>query len=354
MSTQSSDLTLSGASSAAMEFLNSPPSSGDAGGGDGGGNQPESVGQAPSGAPQGVAPSAVAAGQGQAQNAQTPAQQETLAEGNLPDTTKVKLGDGSEITLGELRQGHLRHADYTRKTQELAQQRTQFTTALQQAQRELQDREAQTMAWLQQEQNVIQLAEKITGKPIGQILQALQTPQVDPNEIATVGQAQHYAQQQVVQMQAQLDALKQEFERRTQEQIQQATSELQTRNEAAQYTTKINSTVASLFEEHPILNAVEGMEDVLRFKVYQRQPANVDEALSIFKEEASKQATKLESQFQELQKTKIANKEKLLSGGIEPPGGGVVQQQPKTFKSLKDPNLQDAVGAYLKQHARNR
>lgn len=39
------------------------------------------------------------------------------------ETYTVKLDDGSEATLEELRQGNLRQADYTRKTQELAEER---------------------------------------------------------------------------------------------------------------------------------------------------------------------------------------------------------------------------------------
>lgn len=39
------------------------------------------------------------------------------------DAAKVKLDDGSSVTVAELKRGHLREADYTRKTMELADQR---------------------------------------------------------------------------------------------------------------------------------------------------------------------------------------------------------------------------------------
>ncbi len=39
------------------------------------------------------------------------------------ETAKVKLADGQEVTVGELIQGQMRQGDYTRKTQEVAEQR---------------------------------------------------------------------------------------------------------------------------------------------------------------------------------------------------------------------------------------
>lgn len=46
----------------------------------------------------------------------------------LSDDTRIKLGD-EEITLGDLKRGHLRQADYTRKTQALAEERKQLAAA---------------------------------------------------------------------------------------------------------------------------------------------------------------------------------------------------------------------------------
>lgn len=44
----------------------------------------------------------------------------------LDDDAKVTLKDGTETTIGELREGALRRDDYTRKTQELAEQRKEL------------------------------------------------------------------------------------------------------------------------------------------------------------------------------------------------------------------------------------
>ncbi|SCX19672.1 hypothetical protein [Agrobacterium rosae] len=50
----------------------------------------------------------------------------TDAENTVSDETKVKLSDGEELTLGDLKKGYLRQADYTKKTQELAAERAEL------------------------------------------------------------------------------------------------------------------------------------------------------------------------------------------------------------------------------------
>jgi len=45
---------------------------------------------------------------------------EVSETGFADDNAKTQLPDGSTVTIGEMRQGHLRHADYTRKTQALS------------------------------------------------------------------------------------------------------------------------------------------------------------------------------------------------------------------------------------------
>ena len=49
--------------------------------------------------------------------------EEDEPEDGLADDVKVKLDDGSVVTLAELKKGHLRQADYTKKTQALASER---------------------------------------------------------------------------------------------------------------------------------------------------------------------------------------------------------------------------------------
>jgi hypothetical protein len=56
-------------------------------------------------------------------NAEAVSDDESEAETQEPDTRPIILPDGSEITVEEARKGYLRQADFTRKTQALAQER---------------------------------------------------------------------------------------------------------------------------------------------------------------------------------------------------------------------------------------
>lgn len=59
-------------------------------------------------------------------------QEEDKQEAKTPDDgVRVKLDDGNEVTLGELKRGFLRQSDYTRKTQEVAQDRRAISEAAQ-------------------------------------------------------------------------------------------------------------------------------------------------------------------------------------------------------------------------------
>ena len=55
-----------------------------------------------------------------------PDDEESDGPQELGDEVKVRLKDGTEVTVGELREGALRRDDYTRKTQELAEQRREL------------------------------------------------------------------------------------------------------------------------------------------------------------------------------------------------------------------------------------
>lgn len=65
------------------------------------------------------------------------------------DNAKVRLADGTVTTIADLKQGSLRQADYTRKTQETSELRKQA--------------ESQSTAFKQREQQLAQQAEYVTG-----------------------------------------------------------------------------------------------------------------------------------------------------------------------------------------------
>lgn len=59
-----------------------------------------------------------------------------------PDETKVTLADGVEVTLGQIRGGYMKDADYRRKTADLARQREEYERDRAERELALQDAEA--------------------------------------------------------------------------------------------------------------------------------------------------------------------------------------------------------------------
>lgn len=313
-----------------------------------------------------AAPTPTDGGQGAAAAASQPAsptapdQQAATNVADLSDDTKVKLADGTITTLGEMRNGYLRQSDYTRKTQEAAKLRQQASDYVQQAQAEMQKQwqtaQGQLQSWLQDPSNLFTLTEQLTGLPVGQILQQFQQhqqqiKQAEQQQFITQGQAQQLTQQELQRMQQQIAQAQQQLQGWTQEQIAQATNELQVRQEAASHSQKINAVLSDIFEEYPALKAVGDMEDMLRFRVIQRQPETLDDAIAAFREEAKAQAEKLDAYWTESTKQRLTNKEK-LANGIEPPGGTGVTPAPQQFK-MGDKSLTQAVEAYLQQSLQN-
>lgn len=256
-------------------------------------------------------------------------------------------GQKRQITLKEFREGQMRLQDYTRKTQETAALRKQTEAAQQAWQQQQAQREQQLLAELSKPEVILQLAERATGKPISQLLKQLEQPAADPNGIVTIGEAQKLVQTQAQQLQAQMQRQIEAARVQAAQEMQQATQELLTQRDAADFSIKLQDHLQGIFKEHKILSAVDGMEDLLRYKVYQRQPATLEEAYAAFNEEAGKQVEKLNAQWTELNKQQLAQQQKLKQG-IEPPGGTAPQPVPQKF-SLGDKGLTQSIEAYLRQ-----
>lgn len=93
-----------------------------------------------------------------------------------PDETTVKLGDGVDVTLGQLRSGFMKDADYRQKTSALARQREEFdrdynakTQALVQAEQRLQELARETVR-ANPGVNRDEVAEQIADNPVAQRL----------------------------------------------------------------------------------------------------------------------------------------------------------------------------------------
>lgn len=64
----------------------------------------------------------------------------------FPDDNKITMADGVETTLGDIRSGYMKDADYRQKTSKLAREREDFTSAQQRFAQDRQEAEAQLAA----------------------------------------------------------------------------------------------------------------------------------------------------------------------------------------------------------------
>lgn len=207
---------------------------------------------------------------------------------------EVKVnGQTIKVPITELTQGYSRQQDYTRKTTELAEQRRQI------------ENELNTYR-----QQVDEVRRFFAHPQVQQALQGLRGPQVDPNQPLTAQQAQQLFESQLTHAQQQ-----------QQQQMAQMAYELEVRNLAAGFSREIESTLQQILTKHPVLADVEGIDQILRARVSQRQPQSLDETKQAFYEVAQQAAAKLEARFAQQQKQQAVQQTQFKRNGIEPPGG---------------------------------
>jgi hypothetical protein len=150
---------------------------------------------------------------------------------------------------------------------------------------------------------------------------------VDLEDVPTVGQVQQTLEQHMRQ-------LKEELTKEIVSQQEATTKEIEIRAEAAKVGAEINSVVKSLFDEYPFIKKINPQaEDVLRYEVLKLQPKTTEEAVQAFKDVFAGWVEGYEETVKETMKSKVTNKDKLLSNNIQPAGGIPPQPQPTSFVS---------------------
>lgn len=97
----------------------------------------------------------------------------------VADTATYRLPDGTEVSGTELKDGWLRHADYTRKTQEVAAQRQEVQTLQQQMVDWYEERASNPAAWINE------IASE-TDNPIATLAEAIEAERDPTNAAASL------------------------------------------------------------------------------------------------------------------------------------------------------------------------
>ena len=215
----------------------------------------------------------------------------------------------------EARASLMMHADYTRKTQEVAAARKELESTYQQ----MVEREQKIAAFLQNPTAVQDYLQKIQQQ------QVQQNPQITSNELVSYQDVQRLLQQEMVNAQQKLEQA-----------VVAKTQELHTMQQASAIQNDLNATVKALKTQYPALESIDGIDQMLFNKVNAMGPTSVEEAKQFFATVAKAQMDALESHFVSLKKQEAVAKAKVTKQGIEPSGTGVLPS-PKVTKKFDDP-----------------
>lgn len=258
-----------------------------------------------------------------------PSPSDTHAESASPpmpsaDDPYYDVPNVGRLPVSELVKGYSRQADYTRKTQALAQQARQFQQwdqekqAYEQALSQLRD-------FLQDRNRLAQYMAALGGD-------AQQAPTQDPDEILTAARAQELLAQR-----------EQQLQRGFQSQLEQVRQQILTESLENQYSEAVTQKLRALGAQYPELRSIPGMEGLLRQAVKSQNPQGIDEALEMFDQAAQYYMKTIDG----LAQSRVAKVQQTpLARGIEPPTaatpapprGGADQ-----YTGVRDPRLRDAV-----------
>lgn len=235
----------------------------------------------------------------------------------LPDGTKVSVNE-----IEEWRKGNMRQADYTQKTQEVAEMRRaagEVFKAYQQMQQERQE----LVEFLNNPQQIAAYLAQQFGQPS-------QDSQLDPNHVPTVGDVQQLTQREIARLQGEMRAMQQEYQRQMQEVAKSTKVEIQQEREELEYAQKIDHEFSGIFNEYPILKSIPNAEHSIRLAVFQQNPSSPEEMYQALWETAQTYVNQIEQTWNEVQqaKTTAARAESLSNNNTAPPGGQGLQPEP--------------------------
>jgi hypothetical protein len=256
--------------------------------------------------------------------------EQKFAELNDDALVKVTV-DGKDLVLPwkEARGRISGGTKFTQNMQDLAKQRKEF------------DGERARLTALEQENNGYKALlrdknalSKVIQAVHGISLEAQAAEPIssnDPNEIATVGQAEAFAKAQAQTVQQLVEDTKKALEQK----IVDTQMEIDFNRKKAAHEVVINGTLNDIFTKNPVLKSIPNVEDLIRFEVSKMatQEWTEKEALEAFHIVSKGIVEELGQHFKAQTTIRAIQKEKLESKTIEPAGGAAPQLKPTSFKN---------------------
>lgn len=249
---------------------------------------------------------------------------------NIDEFVDVEIEPGKTIKVHkDGKDGYLRLADYTRKTQEVARTRKEAETLYEQLQREA----AEFREFLNNPTAVAQFVAEMQK-------QSQQTPTTPPAPDDLVAARD-------------LETFRERIEREMTEKMQATVTEVENKRQVEAMRSDFDRTVSDVLAKHSILlkyHDVEEIGQLLKLDAGKAKPQTTEDAKKAIIAAAEARANKLTSHVESLRQQEAIEKAKSLKS-IEPPGGGAPQPVPTQFK-LGDKGLQEAAIRYLQQQKR--
>lgn len=247
-----------------------------------------------------------------------------FGNGRVEKLTQAQIAD----RLREAERSGLRQSDYTKKTQELAQQRQEALNVYNQLKAAEQD-----LAWARQLKSNPQLAQQWAAQEL-----VKQQP-IDPNAPMTVQHAQQMGQ--IIQQRFQ--EMEQGYQTKLQQQEQLLQQRVQDQLVTAAHAEQINATLAAAYKEFPILNELKNvipqLEDNIRWQAGQlvagNEAATINDAIAAIKQITKQMADAQDAVIKSRNVQQEQARQTLVKQGIEPPGGGAPQPAAPKFTNEK-------------------
>lgn len=233
-------------------------------------------------------------------------------------TYKVKV-NGEELTVTEadLLSGHMRHKDYTQKTQQIAEQQRAWAEREAQYQQTLQAYDA----FLKDKAAVENYAKETFGiNPAAPVMEQPVISNPSAPTLADIAKIAAYNAEQVrlsmaAEFAKELNSVKTENAQR----LQQSQEAVVRQNLA----TELDTHVSNLLKQHPLLTKFEDIAEDLMADATKRLPkgSNLDHAKAELTAAAERRVAVLQSMVTEDKKAAAIQAAKLKNGSPEPPGG---------------------------------
>lgn len=267
----------------------------------------------------------------------TPAEEQVPASGapasETPKVHKITV-NGQELLVTEkdLLEGHMRHRDYTQKTQQLSAREKEIERLEAEYNQELQ----MVDQFLKNRQAVEAYIQQAFGAP------APQVPQIDPNKPVTAEEVAAISRYNAEQVRLHTHR---EMEARFQ-QAMHAAQETQVNIQREKISSELDKHVNGLLDQYAVLKKFEGIDEVLMADAMKGGPVtSLDEAKKRISDAASQRAAIIKALAEDEKKDAAIKAAALKKTSPEPPGGRAPSKEAGKKLTLDHKDTQKRIDA---------